>query len=130
MEFRICLPEGDAAWIMYSGHVVGITEFDTEELLAQFHLGSMLELCVVMHHSSTITPRCKFVLECLSTVMASLLFTACLLSCCCRALAQCPGAESKTLLLEVEESRKVVCSGGSRHHMFHLPAKCTHLDAL
>lgn len=84
---------------MYSGHVVRITGFDTEELLAQFHLGSMLELCVVMHRSSTVTPRCKCVLECLSTVMASLLFTACLLNCCCRVLARCPSSRIKALLL-------------------------------
>lgn len=41
-----------------------------------------------------------------------------------------PWSRIITLLLEVAESRKVVWSGGSRHHMFHLPAKCTHLDAL
>lgn len=41
-----------------------------------------------------------------------------------------PWSQIKTLLLEVAEFRMVVCSGGSRHHMFHLPAKSTRLDAL
>lgn len=84
---------------------------DTEELLAQFHLGSMLELCMVMH-CSNVTPRCKFVFECLSTVISSLLFTACLLNC----YSYWTNALEPNQNASVRNCRIQESSGGSRHH--------------
>lgn len=72
-----------------------------------------------MHRGSTVTPRCKFVFECLSQVMAYSLFSACLVL----HVGPMPRSQIKMLPLEVAVAEKVVCSGGSYHHIFHLSGK-------
>lgn len=79
-------------------------------------------------------PGVIFAFGCLSTVTASLLFTACLLNCCRCTLARCPDAlelNQKPALMEVTVSKWAVCSGCSRHRTFRLPENaraCMHFS--